>query len=405
MSGTQLNLAAVPKEPCSETSDLGPRDTRRLLIVVNVGWFFLSHRLPIALAAKEQGYEVHVATALDPALDIDTERRLKDFGLIFHRLHFSRSGAHPLQLCRDGLALYRLFRWVRPDVIHLVTLKPVLFGGLVARLSGMNAVVFAIPGRGSVFSARGMRAALRRWIALRMYKAAYATGRTKVIIQNVEDRDYFLERGIFSPGDVRLIRGSGADVGRFVPIEQPHGVPVVVFASRMLKEKGVAHFVSAAARLKQEGFLARFVLVGEPDHGNPHSHTKEEIDSWVAAGTVEWWGFREDMHAVFAQAHIVCLPTVYGEGVPKVLIEAAACARPIVTTDTPGCRDIVRHSENGLTVPPRDIGALCAALSQLLLDAELRRAMGRRGRRIVEAEFSLDVVVQQTLDIYGELQT
>lgn len=372
-------------------------------MVVNVGWFFLSHRLPIGSAARKNGHEVHVATALDPNLDHRTPEILESHDLVLHPLRLSRRGASPFELLRDFLDLCRLYRTIRPDLIHLVALKPVLLGGLAAKLCGFGRVILAVPGRGSVFSAKGSVAALRRWVALLMYRFAYASGRNRVIIQNAEDREYFVSRRIFSDSDVRLIRGSGVDPSAFIPVSEPEAPPLVVFASRMLREKGVEDFVNAAKVLRASGSDARFVLVGDPDPGNPHSHTREELDAWAAEGAVEWWGFRGDMNAVFAQAHIVCMPTYYGEGVPKVLIEAAACGRPIVTTDMPGCRDIVRHGENGLLAKPRDVVGVVHALERLLDDKQLREQMGRRGREIVEREFSLQIVTDQTMAIYDEL--
>jgi glycosyltransferase involved in cell wall biosynthesis len=372
---------------------------KRLLFVVNVDWFFVSHRLPIARLAQQRGYEVHLAAAFGPQL----RQQLEELGIKTHPLRWSRSGAGLIELlrsCRDLIALLRSFRG---DIAHLVTLKPVLLGGMTARLLGVQRVVMAIPGRGSVFSARGMRATVRRWCALAAYRLAYDPGRTRVIVQNVEDRDYFVGRGVFRSEDVVLIRGSGADVRLFREQPEARGVPVVTLASRMLREKGIADFVAAATLLRRQGEKARFVLVGDPDPGNPHSHTQAEIEQWVRAGDVEWWGFRADMHEVFRQSHIVCLPTYYGEGVPKVLIEAAASARPIVATDKPGCRDIVRDGHNGLLVPERMPAALAAAIRRLLADSELRVQMGRRGRRWVEEQFTSEIVAERTLGIYEEL--
>jgi glycosyltransferase involved in cell wall biosynthesis len=381
----------------------GSGEPTRLLYVVNVGWFFVSHRLPLAIAARDAGYEVHVATALDRELDAGTRSLLESKGLVVHELRFSRSGSNPFELLRDFLDLIRLYWRLRPGLVHLVALKPMLLGGMAAKLVGVQRVILAVPGRGSVFSARGLLAALRRSVVTRLYRLAYRRGANRVIIQNAEDRDYFLARRVFAADDIRLIRGSGADISRFKPAPEMGGVPVVVFASRMLKEKGAEDFVAAARLLKGRGVEGRFVLVGDPDPGNPHSHTRAELQAWADSGVVDWWGHRADIGAVFAGCHVVCLPTFYGEGVPKVLIEAAACGRAIVTTDQPGCRDIVRHDYNGLLVPARDVDALAAALERLLRDRALREQMGARGRALVEADFSLDIVVRQTLEIYREL--
>lgn len=376
---------------------------KKVLFVVNVGWFFVSHRLPLALAAKQSGYEVHVAVALDPELDRGTPELLASHGLILHRLQFSRSGAHLFELARDLRDLTRLFRQLSPDLVHLVTLKPVLLGGIGAKLRKKMGVVLAIPGRGSVFSAEGVLGTVRRWFALLLYRMAYSRQRTRVVFQNIEDREYFVSRHIFANEDARLIRGSGVDLTQYRPVAEAADTAVVVFASRMLREKGAEDFVQAAKLLKERGAQARFVLIGDPDPGNPRSHSREELQQWAATGHVEWWGFRGDMAAVFAQAQIVCLPTYYGEGVPKVLIEAAACGRPIVTTDMPGCRDIVRNEDNGLLIQPRDVHALANALERLLSDERLRARMGRRGRQLVESEFAIDIVTRKTLQVYEEL--
>lgn len=376
--------------------------SNRILFVVNVGWFFVSHRLPLALAARAEGFDVHVAAALDRELDAGTQALLESQGLTVHAMRFSRSGANPLELLRDFLDVTRLFWRLRPNVVHLIALKPMLLGGIAARLLGLRRVILAVPGRGSVFSARGATAWLRRVLVIWLYRAAYRRGANRVVVQNKEDLEFFLERRVFAVGDMRLIRGSGADISRYKVVPEPKGVHVVVFASRMLREKGVEDFVKAAEALKSRGVQVRCVLVGDPDPGNPRSHTRAELKSWADSGVVEWWGHRKDMDAVFEASHIVCLPTYYGEGVPKVLIEAAACGRPIVTTDQPGCRDIVRDGENGLLVPARDVSALADAVERLLRDPATRYEMGTRGRALVESEFSLEIVVRQTLAIYSE---
>lgn len=189
----------------------------------------------------------------------------------------------------------------------------------------------------------------------------------------------------------------------FAPSPEVKGIPVVLFASRMLWTKGVREFVDAARRLQANGVRARFVLVGEPDGGNPMAIPTDELKAWAQSGAVEWLGRRNDMPTVFAQSHIVCLPTSYGEGVPKVLIEAAASLRAIVATDVPGCREIVRHGENGLLVPVHDVDVLAAVLNELIQDVSLRQRMGSRGREIAEAEFSLAKVTAETLSVYQEL--
>jgi len=375
----------------------------RLLFVVNIGWFFVSHRLPLAIAAKQEGYDVQVATALDAVLDVNTPSLMASHGLVLSTLRFSRRGAGLFELLRDFADLIRLFRRLQPEIVHLVALKPVLLGGIAARFCGDCRVVMAIPGRGSVFSARGPLAVVRRALTLIAYRMAYRPGKTRVIFQNVEDRDYFSGKSIFRTEDVVLIRGSGVSPADFPVLPEPVGIPVIALVSRMLREKGVQEFVDAAKVLKSAGVVARFVLVGEPDPGSPKSHTQAELETWAIQGDIEWWGYRKDIAAVFAGCNVVCLPTYYGEGLPKVLIEAAASGRCIVTTDIPGCRDIVRHGVNGLLVQPRQADQLADALRNVIANGDLRRKMGLAGRQLVEREFSLQKVTTQTLSLYGEL--
>ncbi|MGH7340232.1 MAG: glycosyltransferase family 4 protein, partial [Candidatus Rokuibacteriota bacterium] len=225
---------------------------------------------------------------------------------------------------------------------------------------------------------------------------------SRLIVQNPDDLGFLVSERVVSAERAVLIRGSGVDTSRYVPVPEPAGVPLVVLPARMLRDKGVFEFVAAAERLKKEGVAARFALVGDPDPDSPASISAGTLKRWSERGAVEWWGWRDDMVPVFQQCHVVCLPS-YREGLPKALIDAAACGRAIVTCDVPGCREVVREGENGLLVPPRDSGALAAALRRLLEDATLRRAMGERGRARAVAEFSVERVIEQTLALYRDL--
>ncbi|MFZ5468998.1 MAG: glycosyltransferase family 4 protein [Myxococcota bacterium] len=369
--------------------------TTRILFVVNNPDFFLSHRLPIALAARDAGCEVHVATPAVPSSE-----RIRSHGFTFHPFELSRKGASPLAELRSFAQLAWLFRRLRPDLVHLVTIKPVLYGSIAARLLSVPRVVAAVSGLGYIFIAQGARATLRRKLVELGYRFAFAHPKLSVIFQNPDDRDELVGRGLVEAEDSVLIRGSGVNIAQFVPTPEPKGTPTVVLASRLLLDKGVREFVEAARSLRSRGLEARFVLVGAVDAGNPASLSEDDVRSWVAEGTVEWWGHREDMPEVFAQAHIVCLPS-YREGLPKVLLEAAACGRAIVTTDVPGCREVVQHEENGLLVPARDSVALADALRTLVADSERRRLFGQRSRRRAETEFSLEHVIRETLRLYG----
>lgn len=371
----------------------------KVLIVVNHAGFFLSHRLPVALAAKARGWEVHIATPRSKHVP-----RIEAAGLQWHPIRLSRSGLNAFAELRTIVDLVRLYRAIRPDVIHHVTTKPVLYGTLAARIARMPAVVNALAGLGHVFYDSGANRLLRS-VVLAGYSLALRHPNVHFIFQNDEDRDVFLQRRWVHRDAVTMIRGSGVDVERFVPAPRIEGVaPTVVLASRLLYTKGVPEYVEAARRIRGRGSSARFVIVGEPDPDNPGSIPLAQLQAWAEEGSVEYWGRREDMPEVLAAAEVFCLPTYYREGVPKAIIEAAACALPVVTTDTPGCRDIVRDGENGLLVPPRNVDALEQALEKLLADPELRRRMGDAGRLRVMQDFSLSQVVDATLRVYEDLR-
>ena len=369
-----------------------------LLFVVNVDWFFLSHRLPIALEAQRLGYEVHIATGLTDKLD-----ELQRHGLVVHPLALDRSSAGVGNAWRTMVELWRVFRAVRPDVVHLVTINPVLLGGLMARLAGVPAVVAAVSGLGFVFVARGVKAKGRRLLVGLLYRLALGHRNLKVIFQNPDDRASLAKVMHLPANKVAMIRGSGVDLAQYVHSSIPSGVPVVVLAARLLVDKGVREFVQAARLLKQRGVSVRFCLVGTVDPANPTSLTDAELAQWVSEGVVEVWGHRSDMPQVLAVAQIVVLPSYYGEGLPKVLIEAAACGRAVVTTDHPGCRDAIDPGVTGVLVPVRNAAALAEAIEGLLTDPVRCQAMGNAGRALAERAFDVRQVVAAHLRIYQEL--
>lgn len=376
---------------------------RKILFVINIDWFFLSHRLPIALKALEQGYQVHVATGIS-----DKTAELQAHGLIVHPLPVTRSRVGLGEIVGLLIRLWKLFREIQPDVVHLITLKLVVFGGVMARLAGVPVLVSALPGLGFVFIARGIWPTIRRKVIGVLFRVALGHAHGMVICQNRDDLEMVSRLARLPAGRLTLIPGSGVALDQFVDTPLPTGRPVVLLAARMLIDKGVREFVTAArafhVRTNGQGTESpRFVLVGAPDPGNPASLTRQELETWAREGVVEIWGKRRDMPKVLAAATIVVLPS-YREGLPKVLCEAAACGRPVVTTDVPGCRDAVRSGVTGLLVPARDSGALAEAIGRLLADPTLCARMGRAGRRWAEEVFDVHQVVAGHLDIYERLQ-
>lgn len=375
---------------------------RRLLYVHNAVPYFLSHRLPVARAARTAGWEIHLAAPAPGAVDCV---RLTDEGIAFHPLPLTRRGMSPLHELASLWALARIYRQLRPSLIHLVTIKPVLYGGMVARLMGAEPYVATVPGRGYVFTtAPGFRGRVLRGGVTFAYRVALGSRSSRAIFQNPDDLDFFAEKRMAPANRAHVVLGSGVDPERFQPAAHKEArVPRVVLASRMLRDKGVAEFVAAARRLRAAGVAAEFVLLGAPDPGNPDSLTEQELAAWNAAGAVQWWGYRQDMPEILAATDIVCLPTAYGEGVPRILIEAAACGCALIAADRPGCREIIRDGVNGLLVPPRDADALAQALETLLTDPERCQRMGQAGRTRVIEQFTEAHVVAQTLAVYEEL--
>jgi glycosyltransferase involved in cell wall biosynthesis len=371
----------------------------RLLYVVNIPRFFVSHRLALARAAQAAGYEVHVATAGDDAANL---ARIRDAGLELHPIPLEQHGRRPVAELRTLAALISLYHRLSPDLIHHVTIKPVLYGGIAARVTRRRAVVAAMSGLGRTFrddDGRPRPPGLPLMLAMRFALPARST---HVLVQNSDDLTLLSDLRIASEGHASVIPGSGVDLERFPATPQPQGLPRVLYSGRLMRQKGLLSFVKVARRLAGS---AQFVVAGYSELGSPDAVPVEQLEQWAHEGLSDWIGPRDDKPSVLARASIVMLPTVYGEGVPKALIEAAACARPIVTTDTPGCRDICIDGVNGLLVQPGSIDGLEHAIRRLIDDPALRERMGSEGRRLVEERFGLERVVAQTLGLYADLLT
>ncbi len=372
----------------------------RALIVVNTATFYLSHRRPIGRALRDAGVDVAVAAAPSDG----AARELEADGLRFSPLPLSPAGRSPANEARVVAALVALYRRERPDVVHHVTIKPVLYGSLAARALSIP-VINAISGLGYVFipqpGAPLAHRALRGGVEL-AYRAALSGARTRVIFQNPDDRARFIDGGYVAAARTRLIKGSGVELSRFAPSPRPEGPPLVVLPARMLRDKGIVELVEAARLVRRARPDVRFALVGGNDSENPATISTAELEGWVREGVVEWWGHRRDMPEVLRQASLVVLPS-YREGLPLALAEAAASGRAIVTTDVPGCREVVRHGETGWLVPPRESAPLARAIAEALSDEVELDRRAAASRRLAERELSIDAVVSQTLDVYREL--
>ena len=369
----------------------------RILFFITEDWYFWSHRLPIARAARDAGFEVLVATRVS-----QHKERIKNEGFKLIPIGLERRSRNVFKEVLSIFEIVKIYRREKPDILHHVAVKPVLYGSWAARIAGISGVTNALAGLGFIFLAQGWRAkVLKRFVGF-AFHTAFSAKNTIGIFQNPEDLKLFIDAGIVKSEKAVLILGSGVDTSRFIHLPEPAGIPTIVLASRMLWDKGVGEFLDAARILKKDRIECCMILVGNPDPENPASIPEKILNGWHSEGIVEWWGRRENMPEVFAQSNIIVLPS-YREGLPKVLLEAASCGRSIVATDVPGCREIVCHNENGLLVPSHDSKSLVDALKSLIKNPELRVKMGTRGREIVETEFSEEIVVRQTMEVYKKI--
>lgn len=370
----------------------------RILFNVNAAWFFISHRLELGRAARTRGFEVHVSADIESSEEVTT---LEKEGFVFHRVHVKRGGLNPIHDASYLWEVASITKCVRPDIVHNVTVKPIVYGTLAGRMFRVSGIVNAVSGLGYAFSGNGVRRALSVLV-----KGAYKTALNRrdlvVIFQNEEDFRTFVEAGIVREHQGVLIRGSGVDLDVFTYSEECSGRVVVMLPARMLRDKGVIEFARAARILRSEGVEAEFVLAGRVDAGNPAGLSVGELRQLESETGVRWIGHVKDMPTLYRKAHVVCLPS-YREGFPKSLIEACACGRAIVATDVPGCRDAVSHLVNGILVPPRDVPRLAEAVRVLINDGALRRGMGAAGRERAESEFDVALAVRATLDVYEQV--
>jgi glycosyltransferase involved in cell wall biosynthesis len=372
---------------------VGRRPT--MLFILNDAPFFVTHRLSLALAARDAGVSVHVAVAHDDR----AAETIRAAGFRHHDIPLRRGSRGPLGEARLVLALAKVIRMVRPDLIHAVTMKPVLYGGALARLLRVPGIVNAVTGLGYLFIIDGALAWLQRAVIMRLYWFALGHRNGRTIFQNPDDRDLFVSRRLVDPATTVIVRGTGVDTERFAVVPEPSGPPVVMFPARVIGDKGIHEFIAAARILRPRFPEARFAIVGRTDPDNPTDVGEAAIRGWEREGVADWWGFSDDMADTLPRAHIVCLPS-YREGLPRVLIEAAACGRPLIAADVPGCREIVRDGRNGLLVPARDGAATAEAIARLLDDPDLRRRMGAAARAMAVDGYRVDRFVADTFAVY-----
>lgn len=364
----------------------------KAILFANTDWYLYNFRLEYARFLQKNGWEV---VFLSP--EGEHAEKLKEAGFRHIVFNFSRKGINPIRESETIRRIRAVYEAEKPDLVHHFTIKCVIYGSLAAKETGINAIVNSITGLGYMFLSNRPHIRVIREVVKHLYKKALAG--TQVIFENPDDRTLFIEMGLTTEENSNIVLGTGIDTERFKPVPTTNNIPLTILPARMIWDKGVREFVDAATEIRKTGIQARFALVGNNDVGNPTCIPFDQLTQWQKEGNVEWWGWQDDVPTVLSMCHIVCLPS-YREGLPKILIEAAACGRPIVTTDVPGCREVVRDGENGLLVPAKNAEALKDALLRLIENKEMRESMGNASREKAVRLFSNEIVNNGIYSIY-----
>ncbi|MEQ1528083.1 MAG: glycosyltransferase family 4 protein [Methylococcales bacterium] len=372
-----------------------------LVYVINVDWYFELHWLQRALASLKTGYEVHLVMAFT---DNDIHDRLNGYGFICHPWAIDRKSLNPLFNFKGFVDLYGYLKSISPNIIHAITIKPNIYVGLLVYLLN-KPYVLSVTGTGTVFSGQSLTIRMVKPLIRLLYKSLKTgNGLRRIVFENGEDKHYFVDTGLCADQEAAIILGAGVDTDLYKPVpEAIANTPIILFAARLLWDKGLGDLVAAAKLLRAQGLSFLIQVAGIIDKSTINAIDERILEDWHREGWITWLGTEKNMPKLIAQANIVVLPTFYGEGVPRILIEAASCQRAIVTTDMPGCREIVKHDVNGLLVPAQNSNALAGAIAKLIQNPGLRKTMGQRGREMVEKDFSEQHVIKQTLSLYAEL--
>jgi glycosyltransferase involved in cell wall biosynthesis len=382
--------------------------SRRVVFIVNHAAFFVSHRLPIALEAQRRGFEVELMTgrAGSQTMEPAAVEELRSHGIRHTRVAFTSDGINPFVELRGLIQLVAHLRRSRPDLVHCVSPKGILYGTIAARIARVPAVVLAVSGMGFASSSTARQGVLRSAVSAiyrLLVRLAYGHRHKRVIVQNLDDRDTLVAAGFAREEEIVLIPGSGVDLQLLGQGTVATKQPIVLFPARMIVDKGVLDFLAAARIVRRKFANWRFVMAGTADYRNPANVPAERLEAAQREGTIEWLGHVENMAPWFEQASIVCLPSYYREGLPKALLEAAACRCAVVTADTTGCREAILPGVSGDLVPPRDPETLARVLEALIEDRPRRESYGLAGRRLAVERFGIEAVVDRVLTLYGEL--
>ncbi len=378
-----------------------PQKTPHILFVINEASYVVSHRLHLIKQALKMGWRVSV---LAPEIETYKPFTSLDLPIEYHNFEIQRKGLNPFKEIKGLLTLFYFIKKTRPDLIHGVTLKPAFYAGLIGRFFPKIKQIHMFNGLGFLFTDERLKTRLIRSFLWPLFKFSFSKKHSVALFQNTDDLKRLVSLGLVRQKQTRIIRGSGVDLEEFQKTKEPEfEAPVVLLPARLIKPKGIDEFVDAARALKAQNIKARFCLAGPLDDQNPTGYSEDEVKDWVKQGWIEYLGYCKDMAKIYRQSNIICLPSYYGEGLPKCLLEAAASGRALVTTNHTGCREAVDDGVNGLLVPIKDSEALTLALEKLISNDELRHDFAENSRKKAEQEFSKEIVVEQTFDLYSQL--
>ena len=368
---------------------------KKFLFIVNTDKFLLSHRIEIAKELLKNDYEVHLGSAITEA-----SNEIKNLGIKTHPLFINRSKTGILNIFLTALSIFKLIKKIRPDIVHFISIKPVLLGCLASNFYNKKLKIIAsISGLGFIFVDQGPFAKLRRFLICSLYKISLSNKKISIIFQNEMDKSFISRICNLSQDQSFIIKGSGVDLKKFKPSNYYPDKKIVILPSRIVKSKGVLEFIEAAKLLKGQ---SRFIICGSLDLEAKDKISLKTINKHIRENNIEYWGFKKNMANIYKSCSIVVLPS-YREGLPKALCEASACGKAIVTTNVPGCKDAIINNQTGILVPPRDFFSLAVAIKRLLNDKKLCISMGIKGRINAEKNFNIQKVVESHINIYERI--
>lgn len=367
------------------------------IYLVNVDSFFVSHRLNVAKKVLNSGYEVHIATEFTKY-----RNKLNKMGFITHDISFKRNSINIFNLITCFYQIYKLFLKIKPNLVHLISAKPIIFGGINSYIASIDAMVISITGLGSIFVRDNFFSKILRKIIITVYKLIFRHPNIKVILQNKNDLRYLIKNSNLNKKKTEIIGGMGVNLNKFKPIKSNYNFPLILMASRIIGDKGVYEFINSAKILNKKKFVGKFYLVGDTDLNNPSNIKEEEIKIWIKNKIIKYYKYQSNIYKILKKSTIVVLPS-YREGFPKILMEAAACGKPIITTNVPGCRDAIINGVTGILVKPKNFKNLAKAIYELSNDKKKLSYMSKNARKFAEKNFDTKYIVDKHLQIYKSL--